>query len=169
MLFYIIPPPLPNKVKNEKGDICIRLSKALFLFSFHHSSIVHTLWKLELPWLLSPNLPSNRPLLRKWYLSKSLCGVNFIIDITKGFLENKVETLVIYKLIKSAYNNRYFERGDYSKYVEKDWLYIWGKSLRISFFIYLSNLSFIWNYSLFLRKYFWPVMTLFKYLMSFMM
>ena len=63
VLFYIIPPPLPNKVKNEKGGICIRLSKAFFFF-FHHSSIVHTLWKLELPWLLSPNLPSNRPLLR---------------------------------------------------------------------------------------------------------
>jgi len=44
------------------------------------------------------------------YLSKSLCGVNFIINITKGFLENKVETLTIYKLIKSAYNDRYFEK-----------------------------------------------------------
>ena len=30
--------------------------------------------------------------------------------------------------------------------VEKIWLHTWGKSLRISF---MSNLSFIWNYSFF--------------------
>ena len=36
---------------------------------------------------------------REGYLSKSVYGVNFIINITRGFLENKVETLAIYKLI----------------------------------------------------------------------
>ena len=30
------------------------------------------------------------------YLSKFVYGVNFIINISKGFLENKVETLAIY-------------------------------------------------------------------------
>ena len=36
-------------------------------------------------------------------------GVNFKINISKGFLENKVETLAIYKLIMSTYMKRYFE------------------------------------------------------------
>ena len=31
------------------------------------------------------------------------------------FLENEVETLVIYELIKSTYMERYFEKGDYPK------------------------------------------------------
>ena len=33
------------------------------------------------------------------------------------FLENEVETLAIYKFIKSTYMERYFEREDYPK----DW------------------------------------------------
>ena len=40
-------------------------------------------------------------------------GVNFKINISKGLLKNKVETLDIYKLIMSTYMKRYFERGDY--------------------------------------------------------
>ena len=32
----------------------------------------------------------------------------FKINISKGFLENKVETLAIYKLIISTYMKRYF-------------------------------------------------------------
>ena len=36
------------------------------------------------------------------------------------FLENEVETLAIYKLIKSVYNNRYFEKGDYPKYSSRE-------------------------------------------------
>ena len=38
------------------------------------------------------------------------------------FLENKVETLSTYKLIKSMYNDRYFERGDYPKYLSREGL-----------------------------------------------
>ena len=45
--------------------------------------------------------------------------VNFIINITKGYLENKIETLVIYKLIKLEYNDRYFKRGDYQNAQEE--------------------------------------------------
>ena len=36
-------------------------------------------------------------------------GVNFKINISKGLLKNKVETLDIYKLIMSTYMKRYFE------------------------------------------------------------
>ena len=87
--------------------------------------------------------------------------VNFIINITKGFLENKFETLAIYNLIKLEYNDRYSKRGDYQNaQEEKDWLHTWGKSLRILFFV---------KSKLFLCGYFWPVVKLFKYLMSFMM
>ena len=42
------------------------------------------------------------------YLSKFVYGVNFKINISKGFLENKVETLTIYKLLMSTYMRRYF-------------------------------------------------------------
>ena len=33
---------------------------------------------------------------KEGYLSKIVCGVNFIINVSKRFLENKVETLAIY-------------------------------------------------------------------------
>ena len=33
---------------------------------------------------------------KEGYLSKIVYGVNFIINVSKGFLENKVETLAIY-------------------------------------------------------------------------
>ena len=36
------------------------------------------------------------------------------------FLENKVETLAIHRLIKLAYNYRYFEKGNYSKYSSRE-------------------------------------------------
>ena len=36
-------------------------------------------------------------------------GSIFKINISKGFLENKVEPLAIYKLIMSMYMKRYFE------------------------------------------------------------
>ena len=55
--------------------------------------------------------------LQEGYLSKSqiFLSVNFIINITKKFLENKVEILVICKLIKLIYNDRYFKKWDYLK------------------------------------------------------
>ena len=49
-------------------------------------------------------------------------GSFFIINISKGFLENKVETLVIYKLIMSSYMKRYFEKGDYRNYSSREGL-----------------------------------------------
>ena len=49
-------------------------------------------------------------------------GSFFIINISKGFLENKVETLAIYKLIMSMYMKRYFERGDYWNYFSREGL-----------------------------------------------
>ena len=59
-------------------------------------------------------------------------GVNFIINISKEFLENKVETLTIYKLIKSQRIWRDILRDETTQRteVEKDWLHPWGKSLR---------------------------------------
>ena len=49
-------------------------------------------------------------------------GSIFKINISKGFLENKVETLAIYKLIISTYMKRYFERGDYRNYSNREGL-----------------------------------------------
>ena len=37
-------------------------------------------------------------------------GSIFKINISKGFLENKVETLAIYKFIMLTYMKRYFEK-----------------------------------------------------------
>jgi len=47
-------------------------------------------------------------------------GSIFIINITKGVLENKVENLAIYKLINLVYIYRYFEREDFSGYSSRE-------------------------------------------------
>ena len=52
------------------------------------------------------------------YLSKFVYGVNFKINISKGFLENKVETLAIYKLIMSTYMKRYLGREETTQRTE---------------------------------------------------
>ena len=49
--------------------------------------------------ILGKRKKKKRETLKVGYLSKSVYGVNFIINIIKGVLENKVETLAIYKLI----------------------------------------------------------------------
>ena len=46
-------------------------------------------------------------------------GLILELILLREFLENKIETLAIYKLIKLLYNYRYFEREDYSKYLLK--------------------------------------------------
>ena len=63
--------------------------------------------------------------------------------IIRVFLENKVETLAIYKFIKSQriWRDTLREETTQRIEVEKDWLHSWGKSLRN--FILLSNLDFM--------------------------
>ena len=76
-------------------------------------------------WILISGGDCNTPKKKKkkeGYLSKFVYGVIFIIDISKGFSENKVETLAIYKLIISTYMKRYFERGDYRNYSNREGL-----------------------------------------------
>ena len=53
---------------------------------------------------------------KKGYLSKFVYGVNFIIYISKGLLENKVETLAIYiSLLCQCIWRDILGRWDYSK------------------------------------------------------
>ena len=61
---------------------------------------------------------------KEGYLSKIVYEVNFINNVSKGFLENKVETLAIYiyMLIMSMYMKKYFERGDYPNYFSREGL-----------------------------------------------
>ena len=40
--------------------------------------------------------PQKKGIKKEGYLSKIVYGVNFIINVSKGFLENKIETLAIY-------------------------------------------------------------------------
>ena len=54
------------------------------------------------------------------YLCKSFVGSILELTLLRDFLENKVETIAIYKLIKSAYNYRYFEKGNCPKYSNKE-------------------------------------------------
>jgi len=54
------------------------------------------------------------------YLSKSFVGSILELILLREFLENKVETLAIYKPIKSMYNYRYFEKGDYPRYSSRE-------------------------------------------------
>ena len=49
-------------------------------------------------------------------LSKSFVGSILELILWRKFLKNNVENLAIFMLIKSIYNHRYFERGDYPKY-----------------------------------------------------
>ena len=62
--------------------------------------------------------------------------------MSKGFLENKIETLTIYisLLCQRIWRDILKEETTEITPVENVWLHNWGKSLRISF---LSNLSFI--------------------------
>ena len=68
-------------------------------------------------WYSFCNTPKKK-ILKEGYLSKFFYGVNFKINISKGFLENKVETLAIYiSLLCQRIWWDILERGDYSK----DW------------------------------------------------
>ena len=44
----------------------------------------------------TPKKKKKKRIKKEGYLSKIVYGVNFIINVSKGFLENKVETLAIY-------------------------------------------------------------------------
>ena len=95
-------------------------------------------------------------------------GSIFIINIIKGvFRKLGWNPNYIYKLIKLEYNNRYFLRRT-SKFVqvEKDWLHNWSKSLRNLIF---CQIYILYEIIIFLCGYFWPVVKLSKYPISFML